>query len=133
VPRRYAVRRLEEIPVVPESDTRWYPLQHHFGLNTFGANVFVATAAAEELIGEHDEAGSGQQELYVVLTGAARFTLDAEQHDVAAVGIVAVPEPSVVRHAVSLEPGTTLLAVGSPSGEFRSTWRDAWFESVPKA
>jgi len=131
---RFAVRRLAEIPTVADADVDWHPLQHHFGLTAFGANVFVARAAGDELVGAHDEKGSDQQELYVVLRGSVRFTLDGEQHDVEAVSVVAVADPAVRREAVALEPGATVLAVGAEGREaFASTWRAAWFEGVPKA
>ena len=129
---RFAVRRLEEIPTVPDADSDWHPLQHHFGLTAFGANLFTARDAGDELIGAHDETGSGQEELYLVLRGSARFSLDDETHDVVAVGVVAVPDASVTRAAVALEAGTMLLALGAPPSAYSSTWRPAWFEHVPK-
>jgi hypothetical protein len=130
---RFAVRRLDEIPTVPESSFAWYPLQHHFGLDAFGANVFVATQAGDVLVGEHDEGESGQQELYVVVRGTVDFTLDDERHQADAITVVAVIDPFVRRHAVARAPGATLLAVGAePAGEFHSTWRRGWFEHVPR-
>jgi hypothetical protein len=78
----WAARGLGEIPKVTDgeaSDPEWYPLQHFFGITTFGANVFVATHGHETLVGEHDERSSGQQELYVVLEGEAEFDLAGER------------------------------------------------------
>ncbi len=129
---RFAARRLDEIPTVPDAGVAWYPLQHHFGLTAFGANLFVARAAGDELIAEHDESGSGQEELYLVLRGSVRFVLDGRRHDAEAVSVVAITEPSVARSAVALDSDATLLALGAPPGEYRSTWRPAWFERVPK-
>ena len=130
---RFAVHRLDEIPTVPDADVDWHPLQHYFGLTTFGANLFVARDAGDELIAEHDESGSGQQELYLVLRGAVRFTFDGETHDAGAISVAAVPDPLVRRAAAALEPGSTILALGAPSGEYASTWRSSWFERVPTA
>ncbi len=129
---RYAARRLDEIPTVPDAGVAWYPLQHHFGLTAFGANVFVARAAGDELMAEHDESGSGQEELYLVLRGSVRFVLDGEPSDAEAVTVVAITEPSVRRSAVARDEDAMLLALGAPPGEYRSTWRPAWFERVPK-
>jgi hypothetical protein len=129
---RFAVRRLDEIPTVPHAEADWHPLQHHFGLTAFGANLFTARDAGDELIGEHDEANSGQEELYVLLRGSALFVLDGERHNAEAMSIVAVPDSSVRRAAVALEAGAMVLAVGAAPGAFRSTWRAAWFERVPK-
>ena len=131
---RYAVRRLDEVPTVPEADVRWHPLQHYLRLSAFGANVFVARSAGDELIAEHVETASGQEELYVVLRGSVRFVLDGEEHTLEAVGVVAVTDPSVRRAAVAVEPGATLLALGAEArGDFHSTWRSTWFADVPQA
>jgi hypothetical protein len=129
---RFAVHRLDEIPTVPDADVDWHPLQHYFGLNTFGANLFIARDPGDELIAEHDESESAQQELYLVLRGAVRFTFDGETRDAPAISVAAVPDASVRRAAVALEPGATMLALGAPPGAYASTWRSAWFESVPK-
>ena len=129
---RFAVHRLDEIPTVPDADVDWHPLQHYFGLNTFGANLFVARDVGDELVAAHDETDSAQQELYLVLRGAVRFTFDDETRDAAAISVAAVPDTSVRRTAVALEPGATMLALGAPPGEYASTWRPSWFEAVPK-
>jgi hypothetical protein len=129
---RFAVHRLDEIPTVPDADVDWHPLQHYFGLNTFGANLFVARDVGDELVAAHDETDSAQQELYLVLRGAVRFTFDDETRDAAAISVAAVPDTSVRRSAVALEPGATMLALGAPPGQYASTWRRSWFESVPK-
>ena len=125
---RFAVHRLDEIPTVPDADVDWHPLQHYFGLNTFGANLFVARDVGDELVAAHDETDSAQQELYLVLRGAVRFTFDDETRDAAAISVAAVPDTSVRRSAVALEPGATMLALGAPPGEYASTWRPSWFE-----
>ncbi len=129
---RFAVHRLDEIPTVPDADVDWHPLQHYFGLNTFGANLFIARNAGDQLIAEHDESDSAQQELYLVLRGAVRFTFDGETRDAPAISVAAVPDNSVRRAAVALEPGATMLALGAPPGEYASPWRPSWFEAVPK-
>ena len=129
---RFAVRRLDEIPTVPDADVDWHPLQHYFGLNTFGANLFIARDTGDQLIAAHDESESAQEELYLVLRGAVRFTFDGETRDAPAISVAAVPDASVSRAAVALEPGATMLALGAPPGEYASTWRPSWFQSVPK-
>jgi quercetin dioxygenase-like cupin family protein len=129
---RYAVRRLGDVPTVPDSEFAWHPLQHHFGLTAFGANVFVAPAPGDVLVEEHDESASGQEELYVVLRGRVSFTLDGNEHETEAISLVAVADPSVRRRATALEAGTAVLAIGTAPDGFRSTWRSAWFESVPQ-
>lgn len=129
------IRRLDEVPLVPTDDPNdfdWYPLQHYFGLSAFGVNVFGGDAGIE-LVHEHDETGSGQEELYLVLRGAARFTLGGDPVDAPAITVVAVPDPAVARGATSIEDGTLLLALGGNPGSFETTWRAEHFERVPTA
>ena len=133
--RGYSVRRLGELPLVPTDDPDdfdWYPVQHHLRLAAFGVNAFGGDAGIV-LVAEHDETESGQEELYVVVSGAARFTLDGVAHDAPAVTFVAVPDPAVVRGAVAAEDGTLVLAVGAPAGSgFATTWNPSHFEQVPR-
>jgi uncharacterized cupin superfamily protein len=78
----WAVSRIADLPVVSDGepdDPVWYPVQHALGIDTFGANVFVARHAEQQLVEEHDERESGQQELYLLLDGAAVFVLDGEE------------------------------------------------------
>ena len=108
----------------------WVPLQHVFGLTAFGANAFVG-AAGQTLVSEHDESGSGQEELYLVVSGNALFRIDGERVDAPAVSAVAVRDPAARRSVVASEEGTTLLAFGGmPQGDFRSTWRAEHFAGI---
>ena len=133
----YWVKRLDEIPLVPEEEPGeplWYPLQHHFGFTAFGVNVYVAPEAEGSLIGDHDEADSEQEELYLVTAGSARFTIDGQEQLAAAGTVVAIIDPAVRRSAVAAEPGTTLVVVGgrrAPS--FESSWHTQHFTDVPTA
>jgi hypothetical protein len=131
----WAALPLEDIPRVQasESDPFWFPLQHVFGLTAFGANASVAQTTGYVLVEEHDERGSAQEELYVVVRGRARFTLAGDDVDAPAVTVVAVRDPSVSRGAVALEPGTTLLAFGGPPrDDFHSTWRADHFAGLAR-
>lgn len=125
---------LPRVPAETEGDPDGFPIQHVFGLGAFGANAFRAREAGVELVAEHDEARSGHEELYVVLSGAARFTLDGETRDTPAGTVIAVPGPGVRRRAVSTESGTALLAISAPARSgFRTTWDERHFEGVPRA
>jgi len=131
----WAAQTLENLPLAAdaEPDAPWYPLQHVFGLTAFGANVFVAREPGHVLVEPHDESGSGQEELHVVLRGSAAFTLDGASVSGAAVFIVAVRDPGVRRSAVALEADTTLLVAGGrPTDVFESTWEPSHFEGVPR-
>jgi hypothetical protein len=124
------------VPLVPTDDPDdfdWYPIQHHFGLGAFGVNAFAGDSGTP-FVAEHNERKSSHEELYVVVKGAARFTLNGEAFDAPAVSVVAIPEPAVRRQAVAIEDGTIVLAIGAPaSSGFSTTWRPVHFEQVPRA
>jgi len=129
------VSAIDAIPKVPEGeagDPEWHPLQHFLGLRTFGANVFVGVRGDETLVAEHDERASGQQELYVVIDGAAEFTLSGDRVHAVRGTALAVTDPSVVRSAVAVAPGTALLVVGASDGPFSTTWDASHFAQVPR-
>jgi quercetin dioxygenase-like cupin family protein len=131
------VKRLDEIPLVPEDDPGdplWYPLQHHFGFTAFGVNVYTAPEAGGSLIGDHDEADSEQEELYLVMAGSARFTIDGDEMVVPAGSVVAITDPGIRRTAVAAEASTTLAVVGGRRApQFESSWQAEHFTSVPTA
>ena len=133
---RYRLKRLDELPLVPTDDPNdfdWYPVQHHLGLGAFGVNGFGGDTATT-LVAEHDESGSGQEELYVVVEGTVRFTIAGETFQASAVSFVAVPDPAVTRSAIAEEDSTLLLAIGAPVGSgFHTTWKPEHFEQVPRA
>jgi quercetin dioxygenase-like cupin family protein len=132
---RWTVSRITEIPTVSDGgsdDPVWYPLQHAMGIDTFGVNMFVAERPDQTLVEEHDERGSGQQELYIVLEGAAQFQLDEEPARVERGTALAVTDPSVRRSARALVAETTLLVVGAGNDRFSSTWNAAHFGDIPR-
>ena len=56
-----------------------------FGIQAFGINAYTAEKAGDVVVEEHDEKGDGgaggHEELYVVVSGRARFTLAGESVD----------------------------------------------------
>jgi tetratricopeptide (TPR) repeat protein len=110
---KYVVARLDEID---RKDT-WTRVRGHFGIEAFGVNAWTAESPGDEVINDHDEERSGHEELYVVLSGHAAFTVDGEDVDASAGTLVFVDEPSTRRKAVATEAGTTVLAVGATPGE----------------
>jgi uncharacterized cupin superfamily protein len=131
----WAVSPIADLPAVADGepdDPVWYPLQHALGIDTFGANIFVAQTADQLLVEEHDERESGQQELYLVLDGSAAFELDGEEARLERGDVLAVTEPGVRRRARALTAGTMLLVVGSADGPFESTWNAAHFADLPR-
>ena len=135
---RYAVKRIDEIPGVPDpdpGDPDWKPLRHHFGLEAFGANVFVQAEAGGRLVDDHRETDTGHQELYVVLAGRAEFTVDGEPFDCPAGTCVALPDPEVRRSAIAVDRDTAVLVIGATSGRPYevSTWDAKWTTGLERA
>src|SRR5580765_8458991 len=88
----------------------WAPLREHLGARAFGINAYTKNAD-ERIVGEHTEEGSGHEELYLVVAGRARFTVEGEERD-APVGTVVLVESGTKRSADALEDGTTIVVVG---------------------
>ena len=109
----------------------WKPIQHYFGLTAFGINAYVARAAGDRLVDEHDES-SGQEEVYLVTAGEARFELGDDEVLASQGMIVAVWDHAVRRAATAVASGTTLVAVGSAPGAFSSSWRTEHTEGVSR-
>jgi hypothetical protein len=53
----------------------WAPIRRALGVKSFGINAWSGSAAGDVLIGEHEEEFSGHEELYVVISGQATFTV----------------------------------------------------------
>jgi hypothetical protein len=121
---RFAVARLEDLDSIPgPGSLTWRPVRAHFDVRAFGCNAYTASAAGEDVVEPHAEAGDpGHEELYFVHAGSARFTLDGEEFDAGAGAYVFVRDPAVHRHAVALEPGTTVLSFGAPPTFRPSGW-----------
>jgi quercetin dioxygenase-like cupin family protein len=109
--------RLSETEPIAADGLHWLPLRHLLGVRAFGVNAFAGPAAGDEVVEPHTEEKLGHEEVYVVLAGRARFTLDGETVDAPAGTVVFLPDPATHRHAVAEEPGTTVLAVGGKPGE----------------
>jgi tetratricopeptide (TPR) repeat protein len=114
----FAVARLDEIDEIDDGRSPFRPVRHHFGITTFGVNAMTARADGDRLINEHDEGEpDSSEELYVVLSGRARFELDGEVHDAPAGTFVHVAA-GIKRTAFANEAGTTVLAIGGgPPGK----------------
>src|SRR5215211_8561561 len=102
------VARLDDI----ERRGRSIPVREHLGIHAFGIN---ACTPGEDgtLISEHDESGSGQEELYLVLDGNAIFEVDGQTVDASA-GTFVFVRPESRRKATG---DGTVLALGAAPGE----------------
>jgi tetratricopeptide (TPR) repeat protein len=123
--RSVQLDEIEPIPVVGGT-LLWRPVRRTLDVGAFGINSYVAPNAGDDVVEKHTEQSLGHEEVYVVLTGRATFTLDDETHDAPAGTVVFVHDPAVVRHARAEEPNTSVLAVGGPRGGAYepSPWED---------
>ena len=126
----YEVRRLDELDSITVAGVNWRPIRRELGIRAFGINAYTGDAG-EHVVEEHNEESLGHEEVYVVVTGSARFTLGDDEHDVSAGGFVYVREPSTDRAAVALEDGTTVLAVGGKPGVHEASAWEWWFAAQP--
>jgi hypothetical protein len=117
--QRWKVARLDDI----ERRGRDIPVREHLGIRAFGVNAFTPREDGT-LIGEHDEAGSGQEELYIVVDGNATFEVDGETVDAPA-GTFVLVRPEARRKATG---DGTVLAIGAAQNEAYQAldWGEAW-------
>jgi hypothetical protein len=106
---------LESYPIANQQGLTWRPVRRRFDIQAFGVNAYTAKRAGQRVVEEHRETDN-HEELYVVVSGRATFTLDGEEHDAPAGTLVHCP-PDTLRSAVAAEPGTTVLGVGAKPGE----------------
>ena len=126
----YAVARLDEIGEMDDGRAPFRPVRHHFGIEAFGVNAWTGQAG-DRVINEHDEVsadiGDGQEELYFVHSGRARFELDGESVDAPA-GTFVFARPGVKRTAFAEESPTTIVTVGGTAGKaFEVFGWEVWF------
>jgi mannose-6-phosphate isomerase-like protein (cupin superfamily) len=113
---------LDRIPPLHGWHTvRWTPLRRHFGISAFGVNVYAVDKAGETVITSHSEEDGdparGHEELYIVLSGRARFIVGDTEIDAPAGTCVYVGDPAAERMATAEEENTRVLVVGAKPGE----------------
>jgi quercetin dioxygenase-like cupin family protein len=110
-------KRYESATIADLQDERgWSPIRKRLGVESFGINAWTVGEADERIIPEHDEVSSRHEELYVVIAGHARFTVDDEEIDGPEGTVLYVRDPEAKRAAYAREPNTTVLAVGAAPG-----------------
>jgi quercetin dioxygenase-like cupin family protein len=119
----YEAVQLEEMPQIEyedqPADVDWRPVRIHFGITSFGANVFSGSKGAQVII-EHretEESGTKHEELYYVASGNATFVIEGEHVEAPAGTFVYVPDPDAMRSATAVEDGTNILCLGGTPGE----------------
>jgi mannose-6-phosphate isomerase-like protein (cupin superfamily) len=128
----YKVATIEDIEGVDyREDTSLRPVRHHLGITAFGTNGWVAENVGDRLMPSHEE-DPGNEELYVVVSGRARFEIDGEAVDAPA-GTLVFCRPEANRTAFAEEVGTMVLAVGSTVGEpYHGGGWEVWAQFHPQ-
>ena len=111
--------RVSSISDVPSADNPvdgldWRPVRAHLDIRAFGTNAYVGREVGDLVIEPHDE--EEDEELYVVVSGAARLVVDGETIDAPAGTLVLVTPPSH-REAHATAPDTAVLVVGGVPGK----------------
>lgn len=124
----YEVVHLDELERLPVDDEGllWRPLRRRIGLEAFGSNAWTAAKAGDRVVEEHKEE-DGHEELYLVASGRATFTLGDEEID-APPGTVLFAPPGTKRGAIAAEPDTTVVVFGAKPGVPHeiSEWEDTF-------
>jgi hypothetical protein len=110
----YSAAPLDEI--VAEKWPYWAPIRYHFDIRSFGINAWRG-APGDQVIKPHQEGDTGHEELYMVLSGHATFTVAGDEIDAPTGMCVYVSDPTAERSAVATAPDTVLLSLGGCAGK----------------
>jgi hypothetical protein len=95
----------------------WHPIRRTLGVTAFGINAYSAEQPGDPLIERHDErspGSGGHEEVYLVLSGRATFTVADEIID-APTGTLLLVHAGTERQAAAADADTTVLVVGGRS------------------
>jgi quercetin dioxygenase-like cupin family protein len=114
----YTIKHRDDFESMEGSgDTTWRLARKALGTSAFGFNLVEIEPGGQ--IPEHDEAGSGQVELYVILEGDAILRIDGEDHPAPAGTFASIePPPSRTILNRSEAPVTAMLIGVHPAGEY---------------
>ena len=114
----YTIKHRDEFETMAGSgDSTWLLARKALGTSAFGYNLVEIGPGGQ--IPEHDEAQSGQVELYAILEGEAVMRLDGEDHPAPA-GTFASIEPSASRTILNRSDAPVIaLVIGvQPDGGY---------------
>jgi quercetin dioxygenase-like cupin family protein len=92
-------------------------MRRELGCEAFGINWFELAPGAEGV--EHDETGSGQEEVNVVVRGSGVWRVDGEEVPVRA-GTFLRFDPDTKRCPVAGPEGMTFIGVGARRGNYEA-------------
>jgi quercetin dioxygenase-like cupin family protein len=114
----YTIKHRDEFESMDGSgECTWRLARKALGTAAFGFNLVEIGPGGQ--MPEHDESGSGQVELYIVLEGEAVMQLDGEDHPAPAGTFVSI-EPAATRTILNRSdaPVTALLVGVDPRGGY---------------
>jgi len=112
----YSIAHADQIEGAgPEGAVRF--VRRELGCEAFGINWFELSPGAEGL--EHDETGSGQEEVNVVVRGSGVWRVDGEEVPVR-VGSFIRFDPETTRCPVAGPEGMTFIGVGARRGSYEA-------------
>jgi mannose-6-phosphate isomerase-like protein (cupin superfamily) len=116
--RSWKVSHIDDMPFEGGSSpgTEWKPVRRIFDIGSFGTALARATEGGDTLTHDHDEVSTRHEELFLIVSGHARYRVDGEEIDAPAGSFLYVPDPATVRGVVALEAGTTMFVVGAEPG-----------------
>jgi tetratricopeptide (TPR) repeat protein len=125
VEKGYVFARLEELEPASlvaadatDDGRRRFDVRRTFDITGFGVQAYSAPTGID-IIRAHDEmllGEAGQEELYIVLKGAATFEIDGESIEAPEGSLVHV-RPPATRKATANDDGATILVVGGTPGK----------------
>ena len=124
------VAHVDELDRIKMSDGFvWRPVRRRFGIQAFGANAYTPSSADSQIIEEHTESVLEHEEIYLVLRGRVRFTVDGDEHELRQGQLIFVRDPALERSAVALGEDAAVLAIGGKPGEAYeiSAWETMFF------
>jgi uncharacterized cupin superfamily protein len=92
-------------------------VRRELGLEAFGLNWFELPPNAEGH--EHDESGSGQEEVNVIVRGSGVYRIDGEEVPFSA-GTIFRFDPETTRQPVAGPEGFAMVAVGARRGSYEA-------------
>lgn len=110
----YTSKRIDELASINHGAVKL--AGDELGVRAFGLQVLDLPAGFADYP-EHDHAGDGQEEVYVVLAGAAELEVAGERVAAGAGTIVRV-EPEARRKLVAGPDGARVLAIGCAPGGY---------------
>ena len=110
----YSVVNVDQLVAAGPGGAVWF-VRRELGVLAFGINWFELDPHAEAR--EHDESGSGQEEVSVVVGGSGHGRVDGEDVPVRPGSFIRF-DPESTRVPVAGADGLTFVSIGAPRGSY---------------